>query len=79
MRGSAHNDPANRIRSAQKEALSVGILADDPVRPRKLLGPRVAGAAGTPVTASRDGDAIIVTLPEPAVAGPSLVRFDLAE
>ncbi|TDQ02512.1 alpha-L-fucosidase [Leifsonia sp. 115AMFTsu3.1] len=34
-------------------------------------------ADGTPVAATRDGDAIALTLPEPAVAGPALVRFDL--
>ena len=34
-------------------------------------------ADGTAVAATRDGDAIALTLPEPAVAGPALVRFDL--
>ena len=34
-------------------------------------------ADGTAVSATRDGDAIALTLPEPAVAGPTLIRFDL--
>ncbi|MFK3668621.1 alpha-L-fucosidase [Leifsonia aquatica] len=36
-------------------------------------------ADGTPLAVARDAGALVATLPEPAVAGPVLVRFDLAE
>ena len=34
-------------------------------------------ADGNPVAATRDGDAIVLTLPRPELAGPTLVRFGL--
>ena len=37
---------------------------------------RLAGSGTVP--AERDGETIVLTLPEPAVAGPTLVRFRLA-
>ncbi len=36
-------------------------------------------ADGTPLAVTRDGDALVATLPEPTIAGPVLVRFDLAD
>ena len=35
-------------------------------------------ADGTPIAVTRDGDTITVSLPEPVVAGPTLIRFALA-
>lgn len=36
-------------------------------------------ADGTPVAVERDGQALVLTLPEPAIEGPTLVRFALAD
>jgi len=35
-------------------------------------------ADGTPVAVTRDGDTLAVTLPDASIAGPTLIRFDLA-
>jgi alpha-L-fucosidase len=72
LRWTRTGDVANAFVGAAGPVRLEGVSAD-------VLAETARLADGSAVAVTRDGDALEATLPEPAVAGPTLIRFDLAQ